>query len=323
MLGALLVWALIKLGKVNLHLLKAQLESMSRVAFLKLVLLNAILVYLSTEKWRSVDQALRHSSDSVPSRIAAYTASSSGMALGLVLPVQIGMATARTLGTHAYGRPLKRGTGGTLMEQGFDLLTVLPMAVASAATWFWRGDGLLWLIVAVAMIAITLLACGPLVKLLRRLATSCGANASRNRILCELGELRHSELLQAGLVRRLVVLSAIRFAIVVLMAVQTARIVNLTIPLWQMAAAVPFVFLSTILAVTPGGIGVNELTSTTALKLFGTPLAVAAQWSVANRLLVTLSCFTVAILALFARTLENSGVSQAGSKSKPVPQEAD
>jgi len=46
--------------------------------------------------------------------------------------------------------------------------------------------------------------------------------------------------------------------------------------------------------VTPGGIGVNELASVTALKLFGTPLSIAAQWAVANRILCTASCFLVA-----------------------------
>jgi hypothetical protein len=42
---------------------------------------------------------------------------------------------------------------------------------------------------------------------------------------------------------------------------------------------------------------VNGLTSATALKFFGTPLAVAAQWSLANRFLVTGSCFVVAACA--------------------------
>ncbi len=106
-----------------------------------LVLLNILLIYLSTEKWRSVDAALRHTSDPVPSRIAAFGFTSTGMALGQVLPIQVGMTAARTFGTHFYGSPLKRGTAGTLLEQSFDLLNVLLLAVASAATWFLGGGG--------------------------------------------------------------------------------------------------------------------------------------------------------------------------------------
>ena len=101
------------------------------------------------------------------------------------------------------------------------------------------------------------------------------------------------------------------------MAEQTARAIHVYIPLWNMAAAVPFVVVATIIAVTPGGIGVNELTSTTALKFFGTPMAVAAQWSVANRLLVTASCFVVAAFALAVWVVENmtrSGTVKASVK---------
>jgi uncharacterized membrane protein YbhN (UPF0104 family) len=99
-------------------------------------------------------------------------------------------------------------------------------------------------------------------------------------------------------------LSAVRFGVVVLMAGQTAEAIHAGIPLWHMAAAVPFVVIATIIAVTPGGIGVNELTSATALKFFGTPLAIAGQWSLANRFLVTASCFAVATCAAILWALE-------------------
>jgi hypothetical protein len=39
---------------------------------------------------------------------------------------------------------------------------------------------------------------------------------------------------------------------------------------------------------------VNELAAVTALKVFGTPLAVAAQWALANRILIAVSYFSVA-----------------------------
>jgi uncharacterized membrane protein YbhN (UPF0104 family) len=46
---------------------------------------------------------------------------------------------------------------------------------------------------------------------------------------------------------------------------------------------------------TPGGLGVNELTSTAALSVFGTPLAIGAQWALANRVLIIVSYWTVAL----------------------------
>ena len=110
LLGALLLILLVRVGHIDVRTVLLQLESVSLLAFLWLVVLNAALVYLSTEKWRSVDAVLRHSSDSVPSRTTSFTISGLGMALGLILPVQMAMATARTLGTYIHGKTFKRGT---------------------------------------------------------------------------------------------------------------------------------------------------------------------------------------------------------------------
>ncbi len=320
-LGIVLVALLIRVGKIDLRLTLQQLESVSPIAFLKLVLLNSLLVYLSTAKWRSIDAVLRRSSDSVPSRITSFAVTSAGMALGLVLPVQVGMTAARTLGTYFYGRPLKRGTVGTLFEQSFDLLIVVFLAVASGATWSYRGGALMWMASAAVMTALALLAAGPAIALIRWLAASYNSRiaAPRNRILRTLWELQHSSLLNAALARRLVVLSVVRFGVVVLMAGQTAEAIHAHIPLWHIAAAVPFVVIANAIAVTPGGLGLNELTYATALKLFGTPLAVAAQWGLANRVLITASCFTVAACATIMRAVEkmaNSGTGETNSKTE-------
>jgi uncharacterized membrane protein YbhN (UPF0104 family) len=133
-------------------------------------------------------------------------------------------------------------------------------------------------------------------------------------VLRALFELRRSGLLNAGLARRLVILSALRFCVVVLMSVQTAEAINVHIPIWQMAASVPFVVMASVIALTPGGLGVNELTSVTALKIFGTPLAVGAQWALANRALVAVSYFfvaTCAIVLLGAQRLVSSDAKDA------------
>ena len=112
-LAVVLIAVLIKVGKIDLRVTLQQLRSVSLSSFTKLVLLNVLLAYFSSEKWRSIDAAWRHASDSVPSRTTSFALTSVGLALGMVLPIQISMATARTLGTYVHGRPLKRGTAGT------------------------------------------------------------------------------------------------------------------------------------------------------------------------------------------------------------------
>ena len=92
-------------------------------------------------------------------------------------------------------------------------------------------------------------------------------------------------------------LSATRFVIQALMAAQAAKAIGVHIPLWHLAAAMPFVIIACVIVVTPAGLGVNELSYATALHMFGTPLAIGAQWALANRFLVASSCFVVAACA--------------------------
>jgi uncharacterized membrane protein YbhN (UPF0104 family) len=299
-LSVCLVILLVRIGHIDAHETLRLIENVSGIAFCKLLFLDVLLVLISTKKWRSTDAFLRSPADPVPSRITSFAITSAGMALGLVLPVQLGMTTARTLGTYFHGRTLKRGMAGTIFEQGFDVLTISLLAIASGVTRVVRGGGVVWMLLAATMVGFTLLLAAPLVDLIRRFATYAHILQSRHScqgrvgaVLQSLSAARNSPVLSTSLARRLMMLSTIRFVIVVLMAGQTAAAIGAPIPLWHLAAAVPFVFVATVIAITPGGLGVNELTCTTVLSLFGTPLLVAARWSLANRILGTAACIVV------------------------------
>lgn len=335
LLGAALIWLLIRLGKVDLRETLRQVEHVSLIGFVGLALLNGALVAFSTLKWRSVDAALRRPADCVPSKVTAFSMSSAGMALGLVLPVFLGMTTARTAGTHPYGRTLKRGTGGTLFEQSFDLLVVVLLGVASAITWLCHGGPATWAACAFAVLAIPLAAARPSLWFVQQLFHHAETGMKRLfssrlsrppsgflvRMADGFFEAQRSDLANVRLVRRLLILSTARFGVVVLMACQTAAMIGAHIAFWRMAAAIPFTAISNLFAVTPGGLGVNELTSVTALHLFGTPLAVASQWALANRILATAACFFVTACALAAFGFEKvlssgaTGLSGTGKES--------
>ena len=301
-LAIVLIGVLIKISGIDLRVTWRQLKSVRLLAFAKVVLLNGVLVYLSTEKWRSIDAAWRRPTDSVPSRADSLALTSVGLAMGTFFPVQLAMATARTLGTRVHGRALKRGTAGTLLEQGFDILTIGFLAAASGITWLYHGGAMMWMLLAAAATALALLAVEPSIRGVRWISAGfeTRASLSRSRIVRSIWELQHSGLLNAALARRLVVLSVLRFGAVVLMSMATAEAVSLHIPLWQMAAAIPFVIVATLIAITPGGLGVNELACATALAIFGTPLAIGGQWALANRVLVAASYFLVAACVVTA-----------------------
>lgn len=294
-LSAVLIVVVIKVGKIDLHATLQQLENVNRGAFAKLILLTGLHVFLSNLKWRKTDAALRRSSDSAPSGTASYAFTSAGVALGQILPVQISMSAARTFGTYFYGSPLKRGTAGTLFEQSFDVWVVAFLAIASAITWFCNGGGVIWTALAIVMACLALLAVGPTIQIIRRMISyTSRRKASRNRVLQKLFDLQESGFLDIGLARHLMTLSAARFVILVLMAGQVVEAVGAHIPLWQLAAAIPFVTVASALSITPGGLGISELSYVVMLHLFGTPVAVGARWALENRLLVATSCFVIA-----------------------------
>jgi uncharacterized membrane protein YbhN (UPF0104 family) len=305
-LTILLIVLLVKVGKIDLRVTFQQLRSVTLVSLAQLVLLTGLHVYLSSQKWRCVDAALRRPSDTVPSRTMSFALTSIGVALGQVLPVQLSMSVARTVGTYFQGGALRRGTGGTLFEQSFDVLIVVFLAAASGITRLYRGGGTMWTTWATGMIAFALLAVGPAVRLIRAHAMSLTSRAGGpgNRVLRSIANFHQSGLLNEGLARKLMALSATRFVVQALMAAQAAKMIGVQIPLWHLAAAMPFVIIACVIVVTPASLGVNELSYATALHMFGTPLAIGAQWALANRFLVASSCFVIAVCATALLGLE-------------------
>lgn len=298
-LSGFLIFILIKVGKVNLQTTFNHLRGVSGVAFAGLIALTALHIFLSNVKWRRIDAFLRRSSDSAPSATASFAFTSVGVLLGQLLPVQISMSAARTLGTYFYGSPLKRGTAGTLFEQSFDVLIVGFLAIASAITWFFKGGEVVYLISSTIMTLIAILAVGPTIRVTRSiLSTTTSGKWSRSRVVRKIADLEHSGFLNAHLARQMMTISAVRFVVLILMSGQVARAVGAHIPLWQFAAATPFVILAYALAITPGGLGVTELGYTFALHLFGTPVNVAAQWALESRILVLASCLVIAACGL-------------------------
>jgi uncharacterized membrane protein YbhN (UPF0104 family) len=301
-LGLGLLVVLIRIGKIDLSLTLQHLRSVRGLTFAKLVLLNAVLIFISTEKWRRVDAALRHPTDEIPSKSVAFGVTSAGMALGLVLPVQIGMSTARTLGTYFYGRPFRRGTAGSLFEQSFDLLIVCVLGMASGLTLLYGGGAVIWCVCAFLFTGLAILAAAPCMQFIRWMTRKVAGKLSEtDRLGAELRQLAVLEetgLLGSRLARQLISLSAIRFVVMVFMTAQTAEAVNSHVALWKWAAMTPFVAFANVLAITPGGVGVNEATSVSILRLLGIPLAVSTEWSLVNRVLVTASSFIVALSSL-------------------------
>lgn len=307
-IGIVLIASLVSVAKIDPRETLRQLGKTNRIAFTKLALLMSLYAYLSARKWRLMDAVIRRSQDAALPGLRSFALTTAGMALGQVLPIPISMAVARTLGMYDHDSPVTRGTVGTLFDQGFDFLIVCFLIPASVTTRLFKGGALMWMGVAAPMALLALLGAGTTVRWLHRIAVffSAGKSAHPSRLQRGFTELQHSGLLNADLARKLVALSALRFVVLVLMAGETTEAISANVPLWHLAAAMPFVVFSNALAVTPGGLGVNEITCATALGLFGTALPAAAQWALANRFLMAAASFAVAICAAGILFLVNS-----------------
>ncbi|MGC8548223.1 MAG: lysylphosphatidylglycerol synthase domain-containing protein [Acidobacteriaceae bacterium] len=304
-LSGLLIFVLIKVGKIHLGVTLAHLRNVSASAFALLVALTALHIYLSSVKWRKIDIFLRSGSDSAPSAFASFAFTSVGVVCGQILPVQISMSAARTLGTYFYGSALKRGTAGSLFEQSFDVWIMGFLAVASGVTWLAGGGAVVYLISAFVMTAVAIFAVGPIIQVAHWVVRSTARSRwAQRRIVRRIGELERSGFLHAGLGRQLMLLSAMRFAVQIWMLNEVTVAVGAHIPVWQVAAATPLATLAYALALTPGGIGVTELGYAFALNLFGTRVPVAAQWALEARILVFGSCLLAAGIGVIVLVIE-------------------
>jgi uncharacterized membrane protein YbhN (UPF0104 family) len=311
MLALALLIALAKLARVDFAQLLRLLAEVRPVPVLALVMLTSLHVLLAGEKWRLVERRLAPGAEH--SRRLCFCFTAIGMAAGQVLPMQVATALTRSFGSHLVaGSGAIRGAVATVFEQMFDLMVIALCGLVSVYC-VWSGDLGWWTAGAAAVVVLGCVLVGP----------ACGAAAAAANWLAttqsimgaRIGRFGHalaqSGLLDARLTRRLFALSVLRFAVLWLMAVATTHAVGLDISGVQLAAALPLVVLATALAVTPGGIGVNEWAFAGALTAFGVDFETATQCALVNRVLVAVAALIVgaagAISAHLAGTSETPG----------------
>jgi hypothetical protein len=255
-------------------------------AFAEIVLLLGINNALAGEKWRLIAMRLQPDADRRMPRLLYFAFTSIGVALGQFLPAQLTLVVSRSIGAHFYGgRPLVRGALATVFDYFFDLLVAGFFALSSALVWVSGGGAGTWALCALAIAIAGFLLYGAAARLAVGAARSLGAGGGgRFRRFCT--SLALSPLLAPEIGRRLLAISTVRFAVLVLMGAASGNAVGLDVPVWRLAASLPFAVIANALAITPGGLGINEWTVSSALFALGTPFQLAAQWAVVNRALV-------------------------------------
>jgi hypothetical protein len=283
--GVLLAYLLLRAG-VDLAQIERLVLGLRPEWLAQVTLLLGINSLLAGEKWRLIDRHLGDPGRPAMPRLIYFAFTAIGVGLGQIVPAQLSLALCRSLGAHLYGgRGFMRGATATLFDQFFDLLVAALLGLSSVLVLMLGGGAPAWafwgLILGIAGLFLYGAAARLVAGAARRLSS-----LGESRLCAFCASLGLSPLLAPEIGLRLFGISALRFLVLVLAGMVSANAAGVDMPLWHLAASLPFAVLANALAITPGGIGINEWAVTSALFALGTPFQASAQWAVVNRVLV-------------------------------------
>jgi hypothetical protein len=285
-LAVILLALLFVCTDLDLAVIGRLLLGMRPQAFGEILLLTGFNCFLSGEKWRLIAMRLRQDDGRAMPRLLYFAFTSIGVALGQIVPVQFSLVLSRSIGAHLYGgRALSRGATATLFDYFFDVLVAAFLGLSSMLVLISGGGAITWalctLLIGIAGFVLYGAAARLVVGALRLLGRrGCG----RFHGFCTTTAV--SPLLAPDIGRRLLAISGLRFTVLVLVGAVSANAVALDVPIWRLAASMPFAIIANALAITPGGLGITEWAVSSALFALGTQFQVSAQWAVVNRVLV-------------------------------------
>jgi hypothetical protein len=320
--GAILFVYLLVHAGLDLAATELLVRSIPPLSLVEVTLLFALYNLLGAEKWRLIDRSLQGPGCREMSRPLYFAFTAIGSGLGQIMPVQLSVLLSRSVGAHLHGgRGLLRGGAATALDQFFDILVAAALALASVVILTVGGGAAAWTLFAAFMAVVAGVLYGKLVIRLRRGAAAL-ARRLDGRLSRWCAEIAVSPLLAPGIGRRLLAISTLRFVVLVLIGAAGAETSGAQVTVWQLAASMPFAIFANALAVTPGGLGINEWTISTVLVSFGVPFQTAAQWAVVNRLLVAAAAVLCGIagaaVAVLLRGVRHNGATVAERVPAPL-----
>jgi hypothetical protein len=204
-----------------------------------------------------------------------YTAQA--VLIGQFLPLPVAIAGNRAaVMKFKQNTTLKKGFFNALYDMGFDFLISLFLIPVSFLQWTYHFGFGIWLTFSLIILVSANFFLMPAVKILP---------ASWLTKL-ELSDGKRSDLLSPRILSSMMLLSALRFGLVVVRKFFGAGTFSIAIPLATIAYAVPPSTMSGLVMLTPANLGIAEWTWTYLLTLWSIPLATGAFFSVSFRILL-------------------------------------
>lgn len=265
------------------------------------ILLSTIFhCWITGIKWRYVTRLTSHGTDL---RVGYYFYSSLIGLLGQILPLQVAMLAGRSLALRIHGNvPLKRGAGGVVYDQFFDLLVpltmVVPILLAAMKVVSLEAAG--WLCLCAVGVAAALLALFGeqfIRAILRPLLLMPG-----HWKVTGLARSLHggSSLIGRQTLISLFGLSSLRVANLVFRAWLVGWTLHLDLPWMVILFANCGVTFSLVFAFMPGALGVVEWGWVGMLHLFGVTAVDATHYALSSRLFAVAALVTINLVHAIA-----------------------
>jgi hypothetical protein len=278
--GLGLVIGLFFLTHISLKSFGGFIAQLNWFAFAGIVVCSFLYVVLGAVKW--------HLISGVPSpRAFFYTHfTAQAMLIGQFLPVPVAVAVNRAAVMKLKQNvAVKKGVLNAFYDMGFDFLVAALLMPVSFLQWLYGFSFCIWLAAGILIIT----AAG---FLLMRAPKILPGKWLAKPVLA--GEHARG-LLTPRLIGPMMLLSAARFALVIVRLMLGVVAIGIAVPFAIVAYATPPATMSSLLMLTPANLGIAEWSWAYLLALWHVPVAVGALYGVSFRILVFMAQLVVSI----------------------------
>ena len=287
-LGLFLCLAIV--GGVTLEDLGTALGQVPLPGYVLIAAAQALLIVLAAAKWRILLRMTTASRQVLCAR-DAVAATTLGVLAGHAIPLQVAMPAVRAWIARRHSISPQLAIGTSLLELVFEVIVLIAMAVMGLSIYLagfpWFG-GLL--IMAVLVSGLTLMTGPVLAGGARLVGGAARAGDTRaGQALARLARGLHgAATLPRNTLWRLTGLSFVRYTLMAGLNVLILMQLLPGIDPWPLIVAYPLVLLMLSLPLTPGGLGLTEITWTGVLIDAGVPAPAAVGAALSLRLIASL-----------------------------------
>ncbi|WP_413719775.1 lysylphosphatidylglycerol synthase transmembrane domain-containing protein [Silicimonas sp. MF1-12-2] len=265
------------------------LDALARTSFpflMLLALFQGLIITLAAMKWRIVIAQTSSAEKNVPLG-PAISATATGVLIGQVISIQVGVPVARIWVAKKFGLNAKAATGSSLYEQALDLLTLVFAALASILATFLNASILLLSLLACLLMPVAVLTLpiisAPCTALLNRFDPPPYLDGVRRIVVESLSAIARQD---TGALMWLAALSLVRYILITIVNVWIVVSLLPEVDWLTLTSSIPLILLAMSLPFLPAGLGLTEITLGGILVLQGVDPARAVEVALAARVVL-------------------------------------